>query len=364
MPNPSPQPTDRALLSTEMRLAGVPGDDRAMDVIASTDALDAHGTVLDQASWKLDRFRANPVVLYAHNQRDLPVGFAENVRVEDGALRARLRFVTAAANPLAEQVWQLVQQKALRAVSVGFFAGDMKTQKRGGREIAVLTDNELLEISVVPVPSNPEAVAKMRARALSQHEEPMSDAKKSQAVEPDEDPIKNAPPQSAAAEHAPVLPSDALAIKCQTAEAEVARMAAKCEGLEARIATLQAELTALRAEDAAKEIAARDAEIATLQAQLVAHERRALIADARAAGKLSPAHLDPTTPKGEFLASLSVHQLRAYLESKGREIPLSEARPPRPIRAKDWSEMEPNEKARLYQIDRATYDALKAAAGE
>ncbi len=359
----NPQASDRAVLAMEMRLAGAPAEDRTMDVVASTDALDAHGTVLDSGSWRLDRYRANPVVLYAHDQRDLPIGFAEDVRVADGALRARLRFVTAAANPLAEQVWQLVQQKALRAVSVGFFAGDVKTQKRDGREVAVLSDNELLEISVVPVPSNPEAVAKMRARAFAHHEEPMADAVTKAVAQDDEDPIKNAPAQPAA-ERAPALPSDALAIKCRAAEERAASLAAKVEDLEAKLAATQRQLAAALDNDAGKELAACDAEIAALQAQLVAHERRALVADARAAGKLSPAHLDPATPKGEFLASLSVHQLRAYLETKGREVPLSDARPPRPIRARDWDEMSFAERARLYEHDRATYDALKAAAGQ
>ncbi len=342
----SPQPSDRAVLATEMRLAGAPSEDRTMDVVASTDALDSHGTVLDQASWDLARFIANPVVLYAHNQRDLPVGFAENVRVENGALHARLRFVTAAANPLAEQVWQLVQQKALRAVSVGFFAGDAKTQKRDGRDVAVLSGNELLEISVVPVPSNPEAVAKMRARAIA-------------------DTTPTAPAADGAIPMADKISKPEVSPTVDASAAQVREFAAR-ENAERELGNTRAQLaeTAAALDAALADVELAHIENAKLRDKLGSVERLALLAEGRAAGKLSPAHLDAETAVGGFLATLTAPQLRAYLETKAREVPRSDARPPRPMQAKAWDAMSPSEKARLYHDDRATYDVLKAAAGQ
>lgn len=154
------------VLGFTARVRAVAADKRTVDVIASTDAQDRYGEIVEQV-WQLDAYQANPVVLYAHDSRELPIGKAENIRVEDGQLVATLRFVGAEVNPRAEQVWQLVQEGVLRAVSVGFIPHTYRWEKRDDREVLVLTDNELVEISVVPVPANPEALARMRARALA-----------------------------------------------------------------------------------------------------------------------------------------------------------------------------------------------------
>ena len=40
-----------------------------MEFIASTEAIDAHRSIVRQ-SWNLERYRQNPVVLYAHDPDD------------------------------------------------------------------------------------------------------------------------------------------------------------------------------------------------------------------------------------------------------------------------------------------------------
>lgn len=140
-------------------------EERVCDVIASTAAEDSYGEIVEQ-SWRLERYLANPVVLFAHESDELPIGTAENVRVEDGALRARLRFASAEASPRAEWVWRSLREGTLRGVSVGFVPHGVRFEKRGDRDVMVLSDNELLEISVTPIPANPEALAQLRARAF------------------------------------------------------------------------------------------------------------------------------------------------------------------------------------------------------
>lgn len=151
---------------------------RSATFIASTDAEDSYGEVVEQ-SWVLDRYRANPVILYAH-QRDgssLPIGQATRVGVVEGKLEVDAKFASAAANPFAENVWQSLVEGTLRAVSVGFRPGDVRLEKRNGKEVMVLRNNVLYEISVVPIGANAEALAKMRARALaaSKSESPESE---------------------------------------------------------------------------------------------------------------------------------------------------------------------------------------------
>src|SRR5690606_10054386 len=112
-----------------------------------TDDIDGHGTILRQ-NWRLDRFAANPVVLYSHNSRDLPIGTASEVGVVDGKLRAKLTFSTEDLNPKAEQIWRNVKAKVLRGISVGFLPHSVSFERKDDREFVVLDDNELMEISV------------------------------------------------------------------------------------------------------------------------------------------------------------------------------------------------------------------------
>lgn len=149
-------------------------DTRSIVVVASTDSLDAHGDILEQ-NWDLKRYKKNPVVLWHHNRFDsspfsfggsvrpedlLPIGRAENVKVTDDGLEAKLVFASADVNPMADKVFRMFQEGILRAVSVGFKPGKITEEMKDGRTVFRLDDNELREISAVPIPSNPDAVAK------------------------------------------------------------------------------------------------------------------------------------------------------------------------------------------------------------
>ncbi len=147
-----------------LHLRALQKETREAEFVASTDAIDSCGEVVDQ-SWNLDRYKKNPVVLFSHDSRELPIGHCTAVGVFNGQLECKIKFVSADANPKAEQVWQSIQEGALRAVSVGFMPGDYRYEKRNGQEVFVLSNNELYEISVVSVPANPEALAKARAKA-------------------------------------------------------------------------------------------------------------------------------------------------------------------------------------------------------
>jgi HK97 family phage prohead protease len=146
-----------------VRVRALHDQQRSVDVVMSTEQEDRHGEIVEQ-SWRLDRYRANPVVLFGHDSRSLPIGRAENVRVEGGALRGRIVLASAAANPDAERVWNLIREGVLNAVSVGFVPHEVRHEKHNGRDVIVLADNELLELSVVPIPANDEAVMQ-RAKA-------------------------------------------------------------------------------------------------------------------------------------------------------------------------------------------------------
>lgn len=155
-------------------LAPAPAGDRSFDFICSTPSADGYGRVVVQ-DWDLSRYERNPVVLWNHGQGggifgdsadtdvSLPIGRASNVRVEGGELRATITLVDAAANPLAEKVFQGLVQGSISAVSVGWQAADATYDQAA--DVLVLSGNELLEISVVAIPANADAVRASDAAA-------------------------------------------------------------------------------------------------------------------------------------------------------------------------------------------------------
>lgn len=131
---------------------------RTLDFIISTASVDREGDTIAVEGWKLTNYRKNPVVLWAHNYRSLPIGKAKNIRAADGKLMAEAVFASGELNPLAESVYQMCRQGFLNATSVGFRPiKHVRNDERGPWAIDFM-EQELLEYSVVPVPANAEAL--------------------------------------------------------------------------------------------------------------------------------------------------------------------------------------------------------------
>lgn len=129
---------------------------RSVEVLASTpDPVEGEALV----SWDLERFLDNPVILWAHQSEELPIGRAEDVTVDSAGLKMRVIFATEAANPQAERVWQSVLEGTVRGVSVGYAPGAGSPAPNGTTK---RTANELLEVSFVPVPKDEKAVVQGR----------------------------------------------------------------------------------------------------------------------------------------------------------------------------------------------------------
>jgi len=141
---------------------------RTITFVASTEAVDRYGDILRVAGWKLDSYRRNPVFLWAHRSGDPPIGRTTDVHVETSpkpALVQTVEFADKATYEFADTIFNLYRGKFLTSVSVGF--RPLEQPKRivdpdtnewtGGYEF---TSQELLETSGVPLPANPEAVAR------------------------------------------------------------------------------------------------------------------------------------------------------------------------------------------------------------
>jgi HK97 family phage prohead protease len=121
--------------------------------IISTDAVDRDNDTVNPRGWKLDHFLKNPVVLYSHDYSSLPIGKCVDIRVVNDKLVATVEF---ADHDMAREVLKLVDGGFLNATSVGFRPiNGRRNTERGGMDFE---QQELLEFSIVPVPSNPEAL--------------------------------------------------------------------------------------------------------------------------------------------------------------------------------------------------------------
>ena len=145
-------------------------EERSFDAIASTEAVDRDGDILRVNGWKLKNFKKNPVVLWGHNATLLPIAKATNIKVENNQLVFTPKFVSAELNPFAEQVYQMFKAGFLNTFSVRFdpieYDNIEDDGKRSGDPFEMMMrgggkdykKQELLEISAVGIPSNPEAL--------------------------------------------------------------------------------------------------------------------------------------------------------------------------------------------------------------
>jgi HK97 family phage prohead protease len=121
--------------------------------IASTPTPDSYNDIIVQSGWKLDRFLKNPVIPWAHSRWDLPVGKSIDTQVTDQALVIEVEW---APHEFAQDVKRLYDEEFLNAVSVGFRPLKWQYLDNGG---VLFQEAELLEVSAVPIPANPDALA-------------------------------------------------------------------------------------------------------------------------------------------------------------------------------------------------------------
>lgn len=131
--------------------------------IIATEGRKADGIDLRMDRLDLDRFRANPVVLYGHDywgRGSLPIGRAENIEIDGDQLSADTIFDP--DDEFARQVESKYRGGFLNAVSVGFDLHGVDPDS------GIPERWELIEYSAVPVPLDPEAVvASGRQRAVA-----------------------------------------------------------------------------------------------------------------------------------------------------------------------------------------------------
>lgn len=142
---------------TSRRLAGAPVEDRTITFVLSTDIEDRAGDTINQTGWKLERYLANPVVLWGHNHSLPAIGRMARVGLDTPGLVGAVRFADAEQHPFADVVYRLVEGDFISAGSVGFIP--LRWEYREDRGID-FREQELIEYSVVNIPMNPDCLAR------------------------------------------------------------------------------------------------------------------------------------------------------------------------------------------------------------
>jgi HK97 family phage prohead protease len=144
------------------------GSSRSVAFIFSDESVDRSGDVIKANGWQLDKFSQNSVALWAHQADQPPIGRASSVRVSNRKLLGNIEFAGADIYPMADQVFRLVKGGFLKAVSVGFRPIKWKFSSDPARPLGIdFLEQELLEISVCPVPANSNALIEARAAGIS-----------------------------------------------------------------------------------------------------------------------------------------------------------------------------------------------------
>jgi len=129
----------------------------------NNDDIDRHGTVVMPSGARTHNFEQNPVVMWQHGHGvagSVPIGRAESIRTEDNALFAQVRFDE--NDSFAREIKRKVEEGFVNAASIGFRPSNQRSDTVDGEQVTVVDEWELVEFSMVSVPSNPSALVESR----------------------------------------------------------------------------------------------------------------------------------------------------------------------------------------------------------
>lgn len=137
---------------------------REIVAVGSKQVSDRDGDIVKIDGIKLTNYRKNPVVLWAHNHSDLPIGKATKVWKEDNKLMFKIQYAKPEEYGFADTVYKLTKGGYINAFSIGFAPDWDKAEKNEKSKYGyVFNESELFEISAVPVPANPMALVQSKS---------------------------------------------------------------------------------------------------------------------------------------------------------------------------------------------------------
>lgn len=161
------------LLHTKAEISAKDEDGMVEGIVGSTAVIDRLGESIEQDGWELTNYKKNPIVLWGHNVREErpPIGKAIKVWL-DGVRKKKLMFNIKfdLEDTFAAEIYRKVRDGFLSTVSVGFLPIEyeaMNKEDTGFFAPQRYLKQELLELSFVPVPANPEALTAFKSMGIT-----------------------------------------------------------------------------------------------------------------------------------------------------------------------------------------------------
>lgn len=144
---------------------------RTLSMTGSDETRDRDGDIIRVSGWVLENYIKNPVFLWAHDYRSVPLAATRKIIKKrtpiPHLLFENISFPTKGLHPFADMILDLFGEDIINASSVGFAPKKWeKIEERKDRDDdnaeywypREYTRQELLELSGVPVPCNPNAL--------------------------------------------------------------------------------------------------------------------------------------------------------------------------------------------------------------
>lgn len=145
--------------------APVGGDDsRVIRFTISTSEVDRDRDVIDAKGWDTKDYLENPVIQWAHDYSQPPIGRARSLKIGPDKMSAEVEFMGPDLSPFADSIFRMVKGGWINATSVGFKPEDWSYDEE--RKGVNFKKQSLLEVSVVPVPANPHALVEARSAGV------------------------------------------------------------------------------------------------------------------------------------------------------------------------------------------------------
>lgn len=127
-------------------------------IISDENVIDRHGERILVDGIDTNEFEKNPLMLYLHDKSKV-IGKWENLRKEKGQLLANAIFDK--SSDLGREVARQVEEGFLNATSLSVIPIEINDNKLLGQTGETISKSTLLEISIVTLPSNGNAVRKL-----------------------------------------------------------------------------------------------------------------------------------------------------------------------------------------------------------
>lgn len=149
----------------EVKLMEMDEEDMSFLAVGSSEKEDRDKDILRVSGWDLKNFKKNPVLPWGHNYYEPPVGKASMIKIEEDKKRLVFRPKFDRNDDFAVKIFNKYKGGFLTSFSVGFLPTEWKFRDEDDRWYGGIEylKQELLEISPVTVPANPDANTLMRS---------------------------------------------------------------------------------------------------------------------------------------------------------------------------------------------------------